>query len=604
MAFMLKLCGSARRSSMRFLPWLKLLILHRFSHLLGSSADCGALALAAVVIGFLSPGTLQAEIIPAARRMNWVSGAVGVPGGIPNRTVLFCNVRQSIPGTNIVAKGDGIQDDSPAIQAALKLCPPNQVVFLPAGTYRCAQCLAISRSGVTLRGEGMGKTTLVEATTNNCSGFITMGIYRENPAADRTIYSGFKKGSSNIVVSSAAGLNTDTTMLKIWETNSPTVRHVSSTINLIRHMAKVVKIQGTNITFWPPLVYDFVNKPTYKYHDLNLIQFSGIEDLSIDVEKPSNGFSIYFQQTFGCWLKRVETHKASNSHVFSIYSACNEIRGCFIHDAFSFGANAGVGIELYTHNTGFLIEDNIISDAFPSIMLSGSASGCVVSYNFSHNPQSGSTIIGSDLNCNHGPHNVMNLFEGNVGTTLQSDGYFGSASETTVFRNWLTGTHPTLTLNRKSVDICRWSRNFNVVGNVLGVPAWPGGYQTYTNNFTYRFPTIYRLGYPNMGNNSYTGTNPPSASIDALDLNVEKTLLRHGNYDYATKKVNWDPTITDHTIPASLFYTATPSWWPSGLAWPPIGPDRTPMTGLIPAQIRFGNAPEMEAPQNLRQASP
>ena len=27
------------------------------------------------------------------------------------------------------------------------------------------------------------------------------------------------------------------------------------------------------------------------------------------------------------------------------------------------------------------------------------------------------------------------------------------------------------------------------------------------------------------------------------------------------------------TLPASFYYRSTPSWWPSGKTWPPIGPD-------------------------------
>ncbi|MBL9167540.1 MAG: hypothetical protein JNN07_07335 [Verrucomicrobiales bacterium] len=559
------------------------------------------------VLGLLAmvllTGSASGEIIPTGRRINWSRGMVGVPGGIPNRTSIFCNVRVSIPGTNIVAKGDGIANDAPAIEAALRACPSNKVVFLPAGRYLAKSCLSIRSDGVTLRGEGMGKTVIIADTVNNCSGFFSMGTFRESPAAERAIISGFTKGSSNIVVSSAAGLTVDRTLLKIWQTNLPTVKHTGSTINMTRQMAKVVKIEGTKLTIWPPLVYDFTNKPTFKHHDLFLTHASGIEDLTISAASNVSAYLISLQQTYGCWLKGVETHKASAAHVFGFYTVLNEVRECYVHEAFSYGANSGAGIELYTHNTGFLIEDNIIESAFPSTMLSGSSSGCVVAYNYSHNPQSGSVLIGGDFNCNHGPHNVMNLYEGNVGSMLQSDGYFGSASEITAFRNFFSGSHPTLTLNQKAVDLCRWSRNFNIVGNVLGLPNWTGAYETFTNNYSYRVPTIYRLGYPGMANNGYTGTNPPSKDIMALDLGVAGTLLRHGNFDYATKKTNWDSKITDRVLPASLYHAAKPAWWPSDLRWPALGPDLQPMVALIPAQRRFFNSPDSEAPQRLRQVT-
>ena len=71
--------------------------------------------------------------------------------------------------------------------------------------------------------------------------------------------------------------------------------------------------------------------------------------------------------------------------------------------------------------------------------------------------------------------------------------------------------------------------------------------------------------------------------------------MRHGNYDYVNNAVVWDPAIPDHTIPNSLYLTAKPSWW-GELPWPPIGPDRTPMAGQIPAQQRFANGMPTPAP--------
>ena len=134
-------------------------------------------------------------------------------------------------------------------------------------------------------------------------------------------------------------------------------------------------------------------------------------------------------------------------------------------------------------------------------------------------------------------------------------------------------------------------------------PEIQGAYETFTNNYSYRVPTIYRLGYPGMANNGYTGTNPPSSDIAALDLGVATTLLRHGNYDYATRKTNWDSKITDRVLPPSLYLAAKPAWWPAELRWPAVGPDQQPMVGLIPAQLRFYNSPDSEAPQRLRQVT-
>jgi hypothetical protein len=73
----------------------------------------------------------------------------------------------------------------------------------------------------------------------------------------------------------------------------------------------------------------------------------------------------------------------------------------------------------------------------------------------------------------------------------------------------------------------------------------------------------------------------------AIDPNVKATLLRHGNWDSVTNGVVWDPAISNHTLPASLYLSGKPSWWGSSLPWPPIGPDVSPLSNKIPAQVRY-----------------
>ena len=67
---------------------------------------------------------------------------------------------------------------------------------------------------------------------------------------------------------------------------------------------------------------------------------------------------------------------------------------------------------------------------------------------------------------------------------------------------------------------------------------------------------------------------------------MKSTLLRHGNYDYFNQAAVWDPAITDHTIPASLFYSSKPSYF-GALQWPPIGPDVAGLVTDIPAKARW-----------------
>jgi hypothetical protein len=202
---------------------------------------------------------------------------------------------------------------------------------------------------------------------------------------------------------------------------------------------------------------------------------------------------------------------------------------------------------------------------------------------------------------NHGPHDMMNLWEGNVGELFGSDGYFGGSSHGTVYRNYFTGYNPIFGSTDDPIRLNRLSYYYNIVGNVLGsVSENALKYQENADNCA-GGPAIYRLGYPNIGNCSLTDATgmPVPGGMSYPDAKVASTLLRWGNYDYYTKATSWNAAEipsgvavpADHVLAASYFYAARPSWWPGGVAWPPIGPDVTSGDGdtsghvnKIPAQ--------------------
>ncbi len=203
----------------------------------------------------------------------------------------------------------------------------------------------------------------------------------------------------------------------------------------------------------------------------------------------------------------------------AVESACLEIRESVAWDSIAHVTN-GAGVLFYRRVCSSLVEDNIIYRCFPGVEISSGSGGNVIAYNFMEdNYTDQSRLMGASFDCNHGAHTCMDLYEGNVGSMFQSDGYFGSASHITLFRNRFHGTNPTLTDNSKCVDLGRWSQYFNVVGNVLGTAGFSVLLDP-TETFPYAKPVIYRLGFPNMGNNGFEGTRPPSTANDALDTRV------------------------------------------------------------------------------------
>jgi hypothetical protein len=166
----------------------------------------------------------------------------------------------------------------------------------------------------------------------------------------------------------------------------------------------------------------------------------------------------------------------------------------------------------------------------------------------------------------------MNLFEGNRGVKLNFDNYWGSSSHNTAFRNWIERRSDPpddyISSGIWAVDIQANSHYQNIVGNIIGYPGCNG--------------TIWRFGYTCPSG----GENDPAAEI---------TLIRHGNYDYVTETTQWDSNISDRNLPNSLYLSSKPSFFGS-LPWPPFGPDLSPITNDLPAQLRFEGR---EIPTNL-----
>ena len=59
------------------------------------------------------------------------------------------------------------------------------------------------------------------------------------------------------------------------------------------------------------------------------------------------------------------------------------------------------------------------------------------------------------------------------------------------------------------------------------------------------------------------------------DAQVSATALRHGNFDYLTNTVQWDPEIGRHALPNSLYLNKKPAFFEagSGYVWPWVDPD-------------------------------
>jgi len=94
------------------------------------------------------------QIIPASRCINWSRDIVGVlVASLPHDH--YTNAATAGCDTN------GLADCHQILHDICQNCPSNQVVYLPTGRYLLTNMVAITKSGISLRGAGMGKTVLI-----------------------------------------------------------------------------------------------------------------------------------------------------------------------------------------------------------------------------------------------------------------------------------------------------------------------------------------------------------------------------------------------------------------------------------------------------------
>jgi PKD repeat protein len=515
----------------------------------------------------------EATIIPTGRRINWTY--CGVPGGIPARTTISKTLS---PGAT-----------ASQINAAIAACPSGQVVYLSAGTYNNMGAINFgSKNGITLRGAGAGKT-IINSTVSGGDYSVLSDYYGFTGAI--AISSGYTKGSTTLVMASAPANFAVGKLIAVTQNDDTSlVMATDGPGQNLKTIHRITAKNGNTLAITPPLPYTLTASlsPKAAYCPGTGMTLCGIEDLTVNNSGGVNAI-ISLNNADRCWIKGVETYNADNMFIWTYECLQCEVRRSYCYHAKGSPNNPdGYGVYLYEGSTYCLVEDNIFYELAAGCLQSKSSCNAFL-YNYGWK----TTFNNAPwqfcmMNCNHGAHDMMDLWEGNMAEQWQNDAYHGSASHQTLFRNWFHGLHPSATTNRKMVDIGRAGYYHNVVGNVLGDASWtPASYEM-TGQPGYSQSCIYRLGYPNMTDNDLAPAIAWSQiyGLTYPDPKVKSTLLRHGNYDYFNRATQWDPGISDHNLPDSLFYTAKPAYF-GALPWPPIGPDVAGYVTGIPAKARW-----------------
>jgi len=549
------------------------------------------------------PGTvIPPDRLPPAG--TWESA--GVEGGIPARTTICATVTDPPYGADPTGASSAVG----AIQEAIDACPDGQVVSVPAGTYRIDGTLSL-RTAITLR--GAGPSTVFEVSSDTAMHIGGLGPWpppKANDSYRAPITGGATRGSITVTTADTSQIVVGR-MIMVDELDDPdlvwTKGDAPGRYRASMHM--VESKTDTSVTFRPALPIDFTRSPQISWFP-DLVHDAGVEAIKFVGTGTAPGLFIDIFSAWNVWVSGCEFTAMPAKTILVAWSAHVELRRNTMHDQANGGPNSE-GLDLFADVSFSLVVDNIcVAGGFPQINIGdGGANpfysggfGNVIAYNYCvdayyTDPPDAADAgkMPSDIGTNHSPHTQYNLVEGNYVGKFGSDAYHGSGSHTLLFRNAITGsTRWPGVSNRTAVQIDRRNLFYSLVGNVLGESAMPATLE-YATESGWSGTAIFRLGFPDVGNDGYSGTYPPMELLHGdggpRDLYVDRntnapgTTLIEGNWDSAIGAQDW--SIDPEPLRDSYFLTARPAWFGS-LPWPPIDP-AAPVTGdptIIPAGYR------------------
>jgi len=501
----------------------------------------------------------------ARNSITW-AGNVGVLGGIPDRATIY---------TTVAVGGN--------IQTAINNCPLGQVVKLASGTHSISSQLYL-KSGITLRGNGMG-VTIIQPTTA-ISGSPVRFSSGGTLSSSLVFSTGLAKGSTVIGTSTSHGWAVGDKILLdqlLSSSDSPPVDDGSRTYTdyarnsdrLPGQIVKVIRvISSTSVEIEIPTYWNYNSSRSPQATKINnWMDNAGIEDLTINNANGGSsqtgwGGSLTMHATDNCWLKRVEVIGSYMSAINIRYGYRDTIQFSKWHEGIpatpyqgspQYDTSRAYGAQLNPVSAS-LFEANEIYHLDMAFMLVGQCSGNVFGYNYIWGMQyAPSASWQVDTVRAHGGHPMMNLIEGNwtVGT-MKFDNTWGTSSHNTFFRNKIR-LETSRTSSAQDFNFYPTVWYNNAIGNVLGTAGFETAYSTTAGSSTKAI-----IGY-SSSNQHFFHANWNS---------VNNTTLYNGS--------------EDQVLPASFYLSSKPSWMGSGTPWPAIGPDVSPMA---PAQPAFGDMP-------------
>lgn len=471
-----------------------------------------------------------------------------------------------------------------------------------------------------------GPATVFQVTTGNA--ILVGGLGPWPPPKVQASYSmvvigGATRGSSTVNVTDASSVVVGK-MIMIDEEDDPSlVWTKNGNVGRFRGSMHMVESKtATSVTFRPALPVDYTRSPQLsRYPDLT--QNVGVENIKFLGTGTNPGSFINISSVWNAWIYGCEFSDMPSKTIVVGWAGHMEIRKNYLHDQSNGGPNSE-GIDLANDVNWSSVVDNICMAAgYPMISIGDMGANVyysggfwnVIAYNYAvdsyyTDPPTSTNhwMMTIDIGTNHSSHSQYNLVEGNYMGKFGMDSYHGSGSHTVLLRNIVTGRNRwEYAVYCTAIQIDRRNLYCSLIGNVLGEVGNPA-----TNEFVttsgWSGSTIYRFGFPDMGNENFSGTYPPTPISNSdggpRDLYVDPsgttygTTILEGNWNSKSGQ-SW--TATPLSIPGSYCLASKPSWFGS-LTWPPVDPTN-PVTNdptVIPAGYRYvhGTDPQTSVQSN------
>lgn len=403
------------------------------------------------------------------------------------------------------AFGDGIHNDSPAIQEAINDLNENAgILYFPSGSYFLIEPI-VAYSGLVIRGEGADETNLKFFLTSDNQNAIIVSASQTSEF--QGMISGYEMGSFQIEISNTNGLEAGDFLELRQENGDWDIVPINWAEKVVGQIVQIASINGNEITLVHPLRFEYSGEFQPEIRKIEAIQNVKIENLKIErLDEPQDGGgkNMYFAYAVNCQISGVESVKSQGSHIYLTHSSNVYIFGNYLHDAFLYDGvdTRGYGITLNMHSGEVLVENNIFKNLRHSMVVKTGANGNVFSYNYSREPHRSEPISDfcGDISL-HGHYAYANLFEENICQNIIIDHYWGpSGPNNTFFRNRTELYGLIMTSNSISE-----THNQCFVGNEIA------------NSFPYGFYTLTGSGHFEYGNND-GGTCIPAGTSDLEDM--------------------------------------------------------------------------------------